>query len=241
MATQGEQPAPVKNRWTRWYMWFVYSSVGFLIVVIVIALFADTPEPANTTPEERMAHLEATQAAEAIAATRQASEQQTKEAAERFEEQTKTAEKQAEQQTKKAEDLHEQQTKEAESRPPGLGISREELQTRLSTNVGIVWEYPPSELRDGTPRVLGDRQDTGLTAELIGPPDNITTASMLFAHESIEATTLNYLSFQVFVAETLPQWEDGYDWVGDALTDLVEDGRKKSKFVSVKSSSESNT
>ena len=128
MATQGEQPAPVKNRWTRWYMWFVYSSVGFLIFVIVIALFADTPEPANTTPEERMAHLEATQAAEAIAATRQATEQQAK-----------AAEKQAEQQTKEAEDLHEQQTKEAEDNPgPDLEYCGQLGTALVTLNEGLI-------------------------------------------------------------------------------------------------------
>lgn len=119
MATP-ESPAPVKNRWTRWYMWFLYSVVGFLIFIIIIAL-AVPGEPANVTPEERMARLEATQSAELVKATREASEQQTKTAdelveatREASEQQTKEAIEHFEEQTKEAEDLHKQQTKEAE-------------------------------------------------------------------------------------------------------------------------------
>lgn len=122
MATP-ESPASVKNRWTRWYMWFLYSVAGFLIFIIIIAL-AVPGEPANVTPEERMARLEATQTAELVEATREASEQQTKEVSEHFEEQTK-----------EAEDLHQQQTKEAEDNPAPDEDYCEEIST-LTASIG---------------------------------------------------------------------------------------------------------
>ena len=84
MATQNEQPDPVKNRWTRWYMWAAYAT-AVLVVVIVIIVVVDSGDSATATPAEPVASAAANQTAE-----------QTKEAAERHEEQTKTAEQQAE-------------------------------------------------------------------------------------------------------------------------------------------------
>ena len=107
-----EQPPRRKSRWTRWYMWFLYGSLTFLLIAIIAALMPD-----NSTPEERVAHLEATQTAESLKATRQFSEQQTKEAGEHFAEQTKTATELHKQQTKEAEEASKQQTKTAEDNP----------------------------------------------------------------------------------------------------------------------------
>lgn len=153
MATENEPQSPVKNPWTRWYMWFLYSSVGLLIFVVVIIAVAPDPEPDNSTPEERMARLEATQAAESINATRQASEQQTKDASTRFEEQTKTAA-----------DLHMQQTKEIENAPEPDREYCREIALYFATLVGPLHEI--TQIVDSVQESNDTYENPGLATEL---------------------------------------------------------------------------
>ena len=51
MATQNEQQGPVKNRWTRWYMWLAYGSAAF-VVVIIIVVAASPGDSTTVAPEE---------------------------------------------------------------------------------------------------------------------------------------------------------------------------------------------
>ena len=59
MATENEQQGPVKNRWTRWYMWFAYGS-AVLVVVIIIAAVTSSGDSATATPEDQAASSEST-------------------------------------------------------------------------------------------------------------------------------------------------------------------------------------
>ena len=131
MATQNEHQGPVKNRWTRWYMWLAYGSAAF-VVVIIIAAATSSGDSATVAPEEPAANAEAGQSAEQV--------KQTEEAAERYEEQTKAAEKQAEAaselQTKEAEAASEIQTKEAENTSQAAYC--DELNLYLTAIVGPV-------------------------------------------------------------------------------------------------------
>lgn len=63
MSAQNEQQGPVKNRWTRWYMWILYVWVAGSIVVLTIGIIASASGPADDTPEEKAAVSEATQTA----------------------------------------------------------------------------------------------------------------------------------------------------------------------------------
>ena len=53
MATQNEQQGPVKNRWTRWYMWLAYGSAAFVVVVIIVAA-TSSGDSAMVDPEEQV-------------------------------------------------------------------------------------------------------------------------------------------------------------------------------------------
>ena len=195
MATQNEQQGPVKNRWTRWYMWFIYGSAAFLVLVVALILIGGASEQANLTPEERMAQAEANARQEA-----------------------------SKQQTKTSEDLHKEQTKEAESQPLGLGISRQELQEELTS---IIQWGDPDKLEDGTPRIAGRVDDTLLLVVIIGPADNVTMVDMSFFATDLGSNVTNIQMFNMLALVAVPQWEDRFDWMEDAMQDVIEKGKEQ--------------
>ena len=114
-----------KNPWTRWYMWWLYISFGFLAVVLLIVLIANISYAVTTTPEVREMHAAATLEAQAAKDARKAHEDATKEArdaeerakaeaAEAFEAATREAEENSKRETGESEETDRQATKEAE-------------------------------------------------------------------------------------------------------------------------------
>ena len=224
MATDNDQARPAKNRWTRWYMWLMYGSFAFLVLVIILAVAGNASYEASTTPEERAEYAEATK--EAKEAEKVAG-REMREAEEASREQTKEAEDDARQQTKDTAELMKQQTKEARERAAGLGFEREEMAITLSAIIGdMVWQ-PPQVLQSGSLVIRGYSEKSELNVELAGSEDNLTAVTALFVSHDLVKTSTNFALFNRIVAEVIPEWEGGSDWVLSSLDRVIENGGKR--------------
>ena len=105
----------------------------------------------------------------------------------------------------------------------GLGVTRHEIQSIYeSPVVGFMFESPDF-LNTGEPRILGQSQG-GAIIELIGPPNNLTVATMtvFLPHDATETVIRDSAYYlQGLVWNVLPEWKDGLSWVSNGLGRLV--------------------
>ncbi len=101
----------------------------------------------------------------------------------------------------------------------GLGVTRREIQSIYeSPEIGFVFD-PPDTLGSGEPRIMGQSQEGLALIELIGPPNNLKSATMLVAlpNDSPETILFNSIYLLGLVRNVLPDWQDGTSWITSGL------------------------
>lgn len=104
--------------------------------------------------------------------------------------------------------------------PTGLGVRPEELRRTFS---GLGFRFEDNALRDGTPRLLGrGPQDTSI--ELIGPPEGLTTVSVLAGiptNDNEAAETIATYIGTVLLAVAPEHQQEIADWFVEQLRATV--------------------
>lgn len=110
----------------------------------------------------------------------------------------------------------------------GLGVSRRDVAS-VFESVGFVFENAP--LRDGTPRVISQAPDGESLMELIGPPGNLTKATLAFGVPGASSGTLSPTSVYIaaFLQQLAPNWNSGAQWVADRMVFLFKSGMEKAE------------
>lgn len=110
----------------------------------------------------------------------------------------------------------------------GIGVSRAEIQSVFeSSEIGFVFEVASDV--NGQPRVMGSSENGLATLELIGPSEELVSASIMIGlpNDDQEALLLNNLYAAGLLNLVAPDWEGGVDWytnniVNVATTDQTE-------------------
>jgi hypothetical protein len=99
---------------------------------------------------------------------------------------------------------------------PGVGISRETASSHFQV---LGYSFKDSPLNDGRQRFLGSINGPTPSIELIGDPSNLGAVSLTLAVKTGDKTSTNNSIFYIndFLKFFLPDWGDGYDWVGNNL------------------------
>lgn len=107
----------------------------------------------------------------------------------------------------------------------GIGVTREKVENRFRL-VGL--EFDESWLSDGRYRTMGSSPgDTFLIVELIGPSENLTSATISFDIPSErDAAFFNVAAFLAFLEETFPEWPEADDWASPAIGETNGDGER---------------
>ncbi|MEO1148081.1 MAG: hypothetical protein AAFY26_21070 [Cyanobacteria bacterium J06638_22] len=109
----------------------------------------------------------------------------------------------------------------------GIGVSRAAIQSVFEDpEVGFVFEEPA--LAQGQPRIMGTAPNQIALIELIGPPDNLTSAGILIGVpiDNNEAIAQNAAYTLGFLQVAVPGWTDGGDWLVRNL-DAIHQGRAR--------------
>ena len=112
--------------------------------------------------------------------------------------------------------------------PPGIGVSRQEIQS-LYEQPDIGFTFEPSELADGTPRVIGESPDGIAFLELIGPERDITKATIMAAMPSDDtgAIAMNAAYMLGLLNHLVPDWSDGGDWLAKHFAVAADEGEAR--------------
>ena len=113
----------------------------------------------------------------------------------------------------------------------GLGISRQSVQSIFSDpDLGFAFD-PPDVLRDGRPRVLGESELGAAIIELIGPPKDLSQATIIVGlpNDNPESLLLSTLYLLGFVNVVAPGWSDGVDWVTANIDRVAERGEVETR------------
>ncbi len=80
-----------------------------------------------------------------------------------------------------------------------------------------------SDLRDGTPRLLGTGNNSVSFFELIGDQENLKTATMFIeaSTDNRELNTQNFLLMLLFTKNLTPEWQEGQQWLTDSIPQLL--------------------
>jgi hypothetical protein len=107
----------------------------------------------------------------------------------------------------------------------GLGVSRNDFFEVFAPPIGTFEFEPPSELRNGVPRVFGTTPDTSMVLELIGPPDDLYQASLItiIPTEDTEIVEVGVMT-AAFVNIAIPTWDGASDWFIDNLDKAMQTG-----------------
>ncbi|MEE8189716.1 MAG: peptidoglycan-binding domain-containing protein [Kiloniellales bacterium] len=108
---------------------------------------------------------------------------------------------------------------------PGLGIRRASLQG-LFESPEIGFEFENSPLADGRPRVTGTSKNGIALLELIGPPNNLSSATMTIGtpDDAPAAVAENSFYMMGFVKHAFPEWAGATSWVNSNLDRAVDSG-----------------
>ena len=112
--------------------------------------------------------------------------------------------------------------------PPGIGVSRQEIQS-LYEQPDIGFTFEPSELADGTPRVIGGSPDGLAFVELIGPERDITKATIMAAMPSDDtgAIAMNAAYMLGLLNHLVPNWSGGGDWLAEHFAVAADEGEAR--------------
>ena len=108
---------------------------------------------------------------------------------------------------------------------PGLGIRRASFQGFFeSPEIGFTFENSP--LADGRPRVTGTSKNGSARLELIGPPNDLSSATMTIGTPGNEPAAVAENSFYMmgFVKHAFPEWAGATSWVNSNLERAVDSG-----------------
>lgn len=98
----------------------------------------------------------------------------------------------------------------------GIGVSREEIQSFFEI-LGV--EFEKMEPVKGQLHVQGWSEDSTLMIQLLGPPENLSSASIMTAISNTQpdmvVESAGYIVF--FLNKVVPDWENGLDWIGANL------------------------
>ena len=112
--------------------------------------------------------------------------------------------------------------------PPGIGVSRQAIQS-LYEQPDIGFTFEPSELADGTPRVIGESPDSIAFLELIGPERDITKATIMAAMPSDDtgAIAMNAAYMLGLLNHLVPNWSGGGDWLAEHFAVAADEGEAR--------------
>lgn len=102
-----------------------------------------------------------------------------------------------------------------------MGVSRYEIQSVFeSPEIGFTFEE--AEKVEGQPRVIGQSANGLAIMELIGPPNNLTYASMTagIPNDNQKAVLENGIYLMGLLNLTTPEWNGNIDWFNDSLAKL---------------------
>lgn len=104
----------------------------------------------------------------------------------------------------------------------GIGVSRYEIQATFEQpGVGFVFEA--SSQVEGEERVMGRIASDVAIIELIGSPDNLSRANLMFVTKgSQEQLKLSAACALAFLSKAVPGWDEGSQWLSQATTELGE-------------------
>ncbi len=112
----------------------------------------------------------------------------------------------------------------------GIGISRDTIQGTYENT----WDFTFEEAVevDGQPRVMGTAPNKLAIVELIGPDENLVSASVLIflPNNNPEAVTQNTFYMLQMLSLVAPDWSDGTSWITDNLKTAQEQGEVKTTY-----------
>jgi len=115
---------------------------------------------------------------------------------------------------------------QADGGPKPLNISFDEAVKFLDDKVVIRATSPV----DGFPRYKGETKL--LTLELLGPKSNIVNAAVIAAFpKNLDIRVDNAAFAGRLVKNVVPEWSDGFRWVGQTLGHLVETGDQSEEVI----------
>lgn len=106
----------------------------------------------------------------------------------------------------------------------GIGVTRANIQSFFE-RLGFGFELG-EEVR-GQPQVLGKSEEASALVQLIGPPENLVSASfMTFASSALPTQMIDSTGYMVlFLKKAAPGWEEGSEWIGANFAEAVEKGK----------------
>lgn len=106
----------------------------------------------------------------------------------------------------------------------GLNVSRQQI-VNLYSQKEIGFKFEESSPVDGQPRVMGTSPDDLAILELIGPPENLQSASIVIfiPADRQDIILKNSVYMLGLVKNVMPEWDGGSDWVVNSLEKLFEE------------------
>lgn len=108
---------------------------------------------------------------------------------------------------------------------PGIGVSRGRVQG-LFEKAEIGFRFEEGALVDGEPRIMGKSRDGLALLELIGPPANLTSATIVagIPNDSPKAVLLNSVYIAGLMKAVAPGWNESVTWLTDNVPRAIADG-----------------
>ncbi|MFQ5858090.1 MAG: hypothetical protein ACE5LU_21000 [Anaerolineae bacterium] len=111
----------------------------------------------------------------------------------------------------------------------GIGVSRAAIQTLLKRMDKAFELEPVYYVGSGQPRATGALEDGSVLVELVGPPDNLVSASMTVRMPSDSPSTVDKSPeyMLALLQSVAPTWKEGHAWFTTNLSVAAEQGEVK--------------
>lgn len=107
-----------------------------------------------------------------------------------------------------------------------LGVSQAALKTPFEE---LGFTFTDAAPVDGQPRIMGQSEIASI--ELIGPPENLTKANILFtASQDNQINTANTYFMYKLLTTVNPTWNDATTWLGAAISQAVQTGQANTTY-----------
>lgn len=113
-------------------------------------------------------------------------------------------------------------------KPKGLGVSRAKIIAAFAEKDDAFSGKEGTPIKEQS-NWVGQSKDGLATLQLIGPPEDLTNASVMFvvAKDNLESAASGMIHMYILLSTIFPDWKDCNNWIISAIDQVTKQGKEK--------------